>query len=165
VKKRAFGLRTIAVVEGVKGLVVLLAGSGALLLVNRDVQVLAERVVHHLHLDPARHFPAIFLRAASHSTNGRLKLLALGALVYSVMRFIEGYGLWNARRWAEWFAVATGVIYLPFEAFALLRRPGPEPFIALVINLAVVIYLVLRIRREPRSSVKAGAEVDAATDP
>jgi uncharacterized membrane protein (DUF2068 family) len=164
VTKRTLGLRAIALFEAAKGSLVLLAGSGLLYLVNRDVQEIAARLVRHLHLDPARRFPSIFLHVASQSTPGRLKLLALGALLYSVMRFLEAYGLWNARRWAEWFAVATGVIYMPFEAFALARRPGPEPLLALVINLVVVIYLGVRIRVEPGSPARAGVEGDAATN-
>jgi len=40
--RRALGVRAIALLEGVKGAVVLLAGSGFLLLVNRDVQAIAE---------------------------------------------------------------------------------------------------------------------------
>jgi len=163
--ERAFGIRAIALFEGVKGSVVLLAGSGLLLLVNRDVQAIAERIVRHLHLDPARRFPGIFLRVASQSTPDRLKLLAVGAFLYSVMRFVEAYGLWNARRWAEWFAAATGVIYMPFEAFALHRHPGPEPLFALLLNLAVVIYLGLRLRAEPRSLARGAAASETSADP
>jgi uncharacterized membrane protein (DUF2068 family) len=165
VTKRALGLRAIALFEAAKGSLVLLAGSGLLYLVNRDVQEIAARLVRHLHLDPARRFPSIFLRVASESTPHRLKLLAVGAFLYAVMRFLEAYGLWNARRWAEWFAVATGVIYLPFEAFALARRPGPEPLVALVINLVVVVYLGVRLRQEGIARVSASAAGDATVDP
>jgi len=74
------GLRTIALFEAAKGLVVLLAGSGLLLLVHRDVQAMAEQLVSHLHLDPAKRYPRIFLHIVTGATPARLRLLALGAL-------------------------------------------------------------------------------------
>jgi len=142
----SLGLRAVAVLEAVKGLVVLLAGSGLLLLVHRDVQAIAERIISHLHLNPASPYPRIFLRVAIGTTPGGLRLLALGALVYSVVRFVEAAGLWRARRWAEWLGVATGLIYVPFEALALLRRPGPEPLLALTLNLGIVLFLGIQLR-------------------
>ena len=140
------GLRTIALYEAAKGLVVLLAGSGLLLLVHRDVQAMAEQLVSHLHLDPARRYPRIFLHIATGATPARLRLLALGALVYSSVRFGEAYGLWRERRWAEWLGLVTGVIYVPFEARAFVRHPGLEPLVALAINAVIVLYLAARLR-------------------
>ena len=46
-------MRAIAIFEGVKGAMVLLAGFGALAFLHRDLQVIADHIVRHLHLDPA----------------------------------------------------------------------------------------------------------------
>lgn len=140
------GLRTIALYEAAKGLVVLLAGSGLLLLVHRDVQAMAERLVLHLHLDPARRYPRIFLHLVTEATPGRLRLLAVGALAYAGVRFAEAWGLWRDRRWAEWLGLVTGIFYVPFEARALIRHRHLESLVALAINLAIVVYLALRLR-------------------
>jgi len=149
------GLRTIALYEAAKGLVVLLAGSGLLLLVHRDVQAMAERLVSHLHLDPARRYPRIFLHLVTEATPGRLRFLAAGALAYAVIRFAEAWGLWRERRWAEWLGLVTGIVYVPFEARALLLHRHLESLVALVINLAIVLYLALRLREA--GGVRAGA--------
>lgn len=141
------GLRVVAAFEAAKGLVVVLAGFGVLLLIHRDLQAIAERLVAHLHLNPASRYPRIFLRAASDTTPGRLKLLALGAFGYSAVRFVEAAGLWYERRWAEWFAVATGLIYVPFEAAAFVRRSDLEPLVALLLNLGIVLLMGLQLRR------------------
>jgi uncharacterized membrane protein (DUF2068 family) len=143
---RRLGLRAIALFEAGKGLAVLVAGSGILLLVHRDVQAMAERLVAHLHLNPASRYPRIFLHVVTEATPGRLRLLALGALIYALLRFAEAWGLWWNRRWAEWMGVITGLVYVPVEARAVIRRPGLEPATFLTINLAVVIYLALRLR-------------------
>jgi uncharacterized membrane protein (DUF2068 family) len=144
------GLRTIAVFEAAKGLAVLLAGSGLLLLVRRDLQAMAERFVAHLHLDPASRYPRIFLQLSSHATPAHLRLIALGALIYAVIRFAEAIGLWQGRRWAEWFGMATGAVYLPFELMALVRHPSVEPLVALLVSLVVVAYLAVRLQRGGR---------------
>jgi uncharacterized membrane protein (DUF2068 family) len=150
------GLRAVAALEAFKGLVVLLAGFGALSLVHRDVQALAEGLVRHLHLNPARHVPTIFLEAAGRLGDARLRMLAAGALAYAAIRVVESWGLWRARAWAEWLGVISGAIYVPFEAVSLWERPTPLRLGALVVNLAVVLYLALLIRASRQGRAEAG---------
>lgn len=140
------GIRLIASYEAAKGALVLVAGTGLLLLVHRDAQALAERLVTHLHLNPAKQVPRIFLHIMTEATPARLRWLAAGAVAYALMRFAEAYGLWQDRRWAEWLGVVTAAVYLPFEAGALIRHPGAEPLVALALNLTVVVYLAYVLR-------------------
>jgi uncharacterized membrane protein (DUF2068 family) len=144
------GLRAIAIYEAAKGLIVLVSGSGLLLLVHRDAQAIAERLVAHVHLNPASRYPRIFVQIATGASPGRLHLLALGALIYSLLRFAEALGLWHARRWAEWFGVATGLMYVPFEVVSLIRGPSIEVLFALVTSLGIVVFLGLRLRSSRR---------------
>lgn len=145
------GIRMIAGYEAAKGVLVLLAGTGLLLLVHRDAQALAERLVTHLHLDPAKRIPRIFLHVMTEVTPARLRWLAVGAMAYALMRFAEAYGLWQGRRWAEWLGVVTAAVYIPFEAGELIRHPGAEPLAALALNLTIVLYLawILRTSGDP----------------
>lgn len=140
------GLRLIAAFEAAKGLLVLAAGSGVLVALHSDVQAVAERLVLHLHLNPASRLPRIFLRLAAQTTSARLRWIAVGALLYALLRFAEAAGLWTGRRWAEWLGVWSGLVYVPFELRGMLLRPGLEPLTALVVNLAVVLYLFARLR-------------------
>ena len=146
--RRRLGLRTVALFEAGKGFLVLAAGSGLLLLVHRDAEAIAERLLEHLHLNPAHHYPQIFLQIATRATPGWLRLLALGALLYSSVRLTEAVGLWHAKRWAEWLGVATGLVYVPFEVIALVRRLSIGPAVALVANIAIVGYLGWALRRQ-----------------
>jgi uncharacterized membrane protein (DUF2068 family) len=134
-------VRTIAVFEAAKGALVLLAGLGLLSLIGRDVQEIAERFVRHSHLNPASHYPRIFLDAASRVTNTHLWLLAGAAALYAVVRFVEAYGLWLERRWAEWFALLAGGLYVPVEIYELLRHPSWMKAGVLTTNLAIVAYM------------------------
>jgi uncharacterized membrane protein (DUF2068 family) len=135
------GLRAVAAFEATKGLLVLAAGLGLLSLLHHDAQRTAEALVRHLHLNPARHYPHIFIEAAAQVTDARLWLLACGAFAYSTARMVEAYGLWRARVWAQWFALLSGAIYLPFEVYALFHHARALNAAVLLINLGIVAYV------------------------
>jgi uncharacterized membrane protein (DUF2068 family) len=136
------GVRAIAFFEALKGTLVLVAGFGLLALVHRDLEDLAERLVRHSHLNPASHYPRVFIEAAAHTSDSRLRTLAALAFVYSTVRFVEAYGLWKMRAWAEWFAIISGFIYLPVEAYELIEKPTLMRAGVLVGNSLVVAYLL-----------------------
>jgi uncharacterized membrane protein (DUF2068 family) len=135
-------LRTVALLEAAKGALVLLVGFGLLSLVHHDLQRIGERLIAHAHLNPAARYPRIFIDMANQLTDARLLLIAAGAGVYCVARFIEAYGLWYARRWAEWFAALSGSIYVPFELFELHERVTWISLGALVVNSTVVVFML-----------------------
>jgi uncharacterized membrane protein (DUF2068 family) len=140
--EKGAGIRAVAAFEAAKGTVVIAAGLGLLSLLHRDAQHAAETIVRHLHLNPARHYPRVFIEAAARMTDSRLWLLAGGAFAYSAVRFIEAYGLWRLRPWAEWFAILSGGLYLPVEIYELLRHPTPVKAAILIGNAAIVGYLI-----------------------
>ena len=148
------GVRIVAVVEAAKGALVLGAGFELFTLVHRDVQAVAERIVEHFHFNPASRYPRILLDAAAALTDERLVVLAMGAIAYSTVRFIEAYGLWLQRRWAEWFAVVAGGLYIPIEIYELVRRVTWIRFGLLAVNVAIVAYLALVLRQTRRRDVQ-----------
>ena len=152
-------IRAVAAFEAFKGFVALAAASGLLLLVHKDLHDLAVRLVGHAHLDPAAHYPSIFIMAVTHLENARFTLIALGAAAYSTLRFVEAFGLFREAAWAEVFAAVSGAIYVPFEAAKLFHRVSWFGAGAFVLNIAVVGLMVgvLLQRRKPNTvSVKAG---------
>jgi len=136
------GVRSIAIFEALKGLAVLLAGFGLLHFVHRDLQSAAEELVRHSHLNPAHHYPRIFIEAASRASSSRIRFLAALAFLYSTARFVEAYGLWYLKAWAEWFAIVSGSIYVPIEIFELAKHATVVRATVLIVNLAIVVYLV-----------------------
>ncbi len=145
------GLRVVAVFEALKGAAVLLAGCGVLTLIHKDLHNMAVRLVRLLHMNPARHYPSIFIDAANRVTDFQLWMLALSALAYASVRLIEAYGLWHERRWAEWFGFLSGAVYLPVEMFEIFRKPDGLRVAVFLVNLGVVGYLASALKRS-RSS-------------
>lgn len=141
------GVRLIALVEAAKGMLVLLAGFGLLELVHRNIQGLAEEIVQHFHLNPASHYPRIFIEASTHLNDTNLSLLAGAALLYSGLRLCEAYGLWQDQCWAKWLGAVSGVIYIPIELYELLHGVTWAKATLLWVNAICVAYLVQSLRR------------------
>jgi uncharacterized membrane protein (DUF2068 family) len=135
------GVRAVALIEAAKGALILLTGFGLLSLLHKNVQEVAEELVGHLHLNPASRIPRIFLELAGDLTSSRLWLLAGFAITYSGLRFLEAYGLWHERRWAEWLAVASGAIYVPFEIYELFAGITAIRLITFTVNAVIVAYM------------------------
>ena len=138
-------LRTIAVFEATKGALVLLVGFGLLSLAHYNIHQAAEHLITHTHLNPASRYPYIFIDLANKLSDARLLLMAAGAGVYSLARFIEAYGLWFAKRWAQWVAAVSGAIYVPFELFELYERVTWLSLGALTLNLAIVAFMLYQL--------------------
>jgi uncharacterized membrane protein (DUF2068 family) len=135
--------------EAAKGLIVLAAGLGLFHLVHRDAEEAAERLVRNLHLDVDSHYPRIFIDVAARLDDSHLRMLAAVALVYSLVRFVEGYGLWRDRRWAEWFGAISGAVYLPLELYKLTEGITWLRLTILLVNSIVVLYLTqLLVRKQ-----------------
>jgi uncharacterized membrane protein (DUF2068 family) len=75
-----------------------------------------------------------------------LLLLALALAAYAALEGVEAVGLWFMRRWAEYLTfVATAVLLLP-ELYELTHRLSALKVLTLLINLAVVVYLLFAKR-------------------
>lgn len=135
------GMRTIALFEAAKGALVLLAGLGLLALIHRDVQVVAEKLVRMSHLNPASHYPRIFILASRHVSDTNLRMLAIAAGLYALVRWVEAYGLWLERRWAAWFALIASGIYLPVEIYQMVHHLTWIKVAIFATNVLVVVYM------------------------
>jgi uncharacterized membrane protein (DUF2068 family) len=134
-------IRIAAVFEAAKGSIVLITGFGLLLFIHKDFHVVSEQIVRHLHLNPARHYPTIFIDVIDHITDPQLLALALSAFLYAVVRLVEAYGLWYHRQWAEWFGFLTGGMYIPVEIYELARGVTTVKLAIFIVNLMIVALL------------------------
>jgi uncharacterized membrane protein (DUF2068 family) len=152
-------LRAVASLEFIKGVFVLLVGLTAILLVHKDAWVLAESLLALLHISTDRHSAQLFLDFADDITDARLWAAARLAFAYSALRFVEGYGLWKQRTWAEWVAFGSGTLLIPLEIWELMRGITVLRSVVFVGNLAVVFYMLYLLRTGRR--LAAAATVDA----
>jgi uncharacterized membrane protein (DUF2068 family) len=73
-------------------------------------------------------------------------------VAYMLLVLVEGVGLWQRKRWAEWLVVLAGAGLIPFELWKL-AHPGGNTLVllaALLLNVTVVVYLAILLRRQAR---------------
>jgi uncharacterized membrane protein (DUF2068 family) len=71
-----------------------------------------------------------------------LKWIAVLLAAYAVVEIVEAVGLWLARRWGEYFAMVATSAGLPFEVYELVHKITWLRAGALLVNVALVVYLV-----------------------
>jgi uncharacterized membrane protein (DUF2068 family) len=76
----------------------------------------------------------------------QLHLAGAAVLAYAVLEGVEAIGLWFAKRWAEYLTFVATTVLLPLELYELTTRITALKVIALIVNVAIVIYL-LRAKR------------------
>jgi len=166
-KKRlvsSIGLHAIALFEAAKGILVLLTGFGLIAIIPKDSQDIAERLVQHMHLNPASHYPRIFIDAATKVSDAQLWWLAAAAFAYAAFRLIEAYGLWQERSWAEWLAVISGGLYVPLEIYKIAQRVTWPRVSLLLINLAIVAFLIYVLKNSRDSAAEPEARASPALE-
>jgi uncharacterized membrane protein (DUF2068 family) len=145
-------LRLLSVFEAAKGLLVVLAGARLLALIHKNVHGAATEIVKILHLNPAHHYPEIFINTFANLSNVNLWLLSISAVLYSLIRFAEAYGLWNNRQWAIWFGVASGALFLPMELYEVIEKITIVRIVILLMNVLLIFYLFRWVCKElPKS--------------
>lgn len=108
-------------------------------------------LAQHLGLDPQGNWVKRILHAAARVHTSQNVLFGSVALGYSVLEGAEAYGLWRRRRWGEWLTViATALLLIP-EIWELTKSATPLKVGALLVNIAVVVYLLWRLGVTPRS--------------
>lgn len=98
---------------------------------------------------PAHHASGGFLeelRRLVSLQSSTLYLVAAVAAGYALIEGAEAIGLWYQRRWAEYLTFVATILLLPLEIYELTKTLSPLKIVALVINLAIAVYLLLAKR-------------------
>ena len=80
-------------------------------------------------------------------TPARMKLASAGAFAYAALFLTEGTGLMLRKRWAEWLTIVATASLMPFEIYEIVKEVTALRVGALVVNAAVVVYLIVKVKR------------------
>lgn len=142
------GLRAVAAFEAFKGALVILLGL-LIVIYHQRAEDVMESLLDHVHINPDRRLGHALLNAAATVSDARLWTIAAAILAYATVRFIEAWGLWHRRVWAEWFALLSGAMYLPLELLKVAERATWERIAVLAINTVIVLYMLyIRVREQ-----------------
>lgn len=137
------GLRTVALFEALKGVLMLLLAFVVTRAIRRDFDFedAAEHILGFFHIGLYHRWSKQLLDAADKVSDLHIATIIAVALMYAALRFVEGYGLWKQRAWAEWLAIISGCLYIPIEVWKVIRHPNEIHWIILTINVLVVLYI------------------------
>ena len=141
-------IRLIALFKLLKAVLLIAVGMSALHLLHKDVATVVEHWVKLLGLDPGNRYIDRALQKVGNLTPAQIKRFGIGSFIYAGLFLTEGIGLWLVKRWAEWFSVIITSSLLPLEIYEIHRHPSPIKILVLILNIAVVGYLIYCIRQE-----------------
>jgi uncharacterized membrane protein (DUF2068 family) len=140
-------IQAIAVFKFVKAILFVLAALGAFGLMQQGIAERAREWGSALAFTSGQHIARQAITFLTSLSPSRIGALGFVALFYAALFATEGIGLWRERRWAEYLTViATGSL-IPLEIWEIMRHPTPLRFATFGVNVIVVIYLVVRLRR------------------
>jgi uncharacterized membrane protein (DUF2068 family) len=141
-------LLAIAVFKFVKGAMLLALAFGALTFLHKDVAAHVEHWLDQLRIDPDNEFIGTLLSKLQLMHTKELKeLSALGA-AYAGLFLTEGIGLLFRKRWAEWLTIVATSSLMPLEVYELVKQFTAFRLLALLVNAAVVLYLIYLVRQK-----------------
>jgi uncharacterized membrane protein (DUF2068 family) len=149
--KGSRGLLLIAAFKLIKGLALFALGVGALKLLHKDVAAEAERWIDLLRIDPQNPYIQKLLEKFWAIDDKKLEVLSLGTFAYSGLFLTEGIGLAFRKRWAEYITIISTASFLPFEIYEIVRHLSAAKIVILLANIAIVVYLVIEVRRTRKS--------------
>src|SRR5437879_3205097 len=143
-------LRLIALFKLIKGMLLVAAGIGALRLLHRDVADVVERWIDVLRVDPDNRFIHGVLVKVLTVNDRMLKEVSAGTFAYAALFLTEGTGLLLRKRWAHYFTIIVTGSFFPLEIYEFARHPSAAKAAVIVLNVAIIAYLIVRLRQEPR---------------
>src|SRR3984957_8986978 len=145
-------IRLIAFFKLLKSALLIAVGMSALRLLHKDVASVLEHWVAMLGLDPGNRYVDRALQKFGSLTPNKIKSFGVVSFIYAALFLTEGIGLWLVKHWAEWFSVIITTSLVPVEVYEIYRRPTAIRCLVLIFNIAVVGYLLYRIRKERATS-------------
>ncbi len=136
----------IALFKLAKGISLLAVGFGALHFLHHDMAETLEHWINALRVDPGNHYVHTVLSKALNVSPKQLKLISAGTFLYAAMFLTEGTGLLLRRRWAEYFTIISTALFIPLEVYELAKHVTAVKIIVTLLNVAIVVYLVRRVR-------------------
>ena len=136
----------IGILKFIKGVMLFFLAIGVFKLVHGDLETNLETVAGYLNIDPnSNFFQKIFSKITNMPPN-KIKALGVGTFFYSFLFLIEGVGLLFQKRWAEYFTAFVTGSFIPLEIYELIKKFSAIKVLFLILNVAIVIYLIMKLR-------------------
>lgn len=150
-------LRVIAVFKFFKAFALILLYLGTLALLRPRITVMVEDWSEGLPREGETQIVQRLLDGIWSLNHQHIIVLGIATFIAASLFLAEGTGLWLRRHWAEWMTVILSSLLIPVEIYELYSHITGTKALALLLNLAVVAYLVYVIRAQRAAHAKAHA--------
>jgi uncharacterized membrane protein (DUF2068 family) len=151
VRKRNRVIVVIGVFKLIKAALLITLGIAGLAAVPSELAQHVRHLAGWMGISPGRHALAHFLGKLSAFDDHMARKLAVASLCYAAVFLVEGIGLLSRQRWAEWLTVVVTASFIPIEIYEGVEHFGASKVVALVLNVAILGYLLWRRITESRS--------------
>ena len=148
------GILLIAIFKLFKAALLLAAGIGVLSLLHKDVATTLMNFLSVLHVDHNNHYIHGMILKLGLMSDRKLEALSVGSFFYAAMLGTEGVGLLLKKHWAEYFTIIATASFIPLEIYELIKHFGIGKVIVLIINVAMVVYLIYRVKFDPKHKLQ-----------
>ena len=126
----------------------LIVGVKLLTLIGDNVHERAAEFVQRHGIDIANRYVQSSLDKLRGVGNEQLVEFGVVAFLYSLLLMVEGTGLWLQYVWAEYVTIVSTSLLMPLEIYEMAERFTYVRLGLLIVNIAIVVYLVFRVRSE-----------------
>jgi uncharacterized membrane protein (DUF2068 family) len=149
-----YGFKVIGTLKLLSGLIAVAAGIGVTRFLAHDPGPRLENISIHLGLDPQNHVIHTAISSLTGLDRNHLRAIAAGTFFYAVLHLVEGIGLILEKAWAGYLVVIATSTLIPFEIYEIARKPTYLRFALFLLNVGIVIYLGVTLRKEHMNRMK-----------
>jgi uncharacterized membrane protein (DUF2068 family) len=147
---RDIGILLIAIFKLFKAALLLAVGIGLLSLLHKDVASALKNFLSVLHVDHDNHYIHGLVMKLGLASDHQLEAISAGSFFYAALLGTEGIGLLLKKQWAEYLTIIATASFIPLEIYEIVQHVRIGRIIILVINIAVVVYLIYRVKYDPK---------------
>ena len=141
-------LRWIGGYKLVKGAMALFMAMVVLRWTHRDLPEVAAQWMERLHITADSTLGHFISEKVILVHSQSLRTVAVILFAYTLVAAVEGVGLLMRKTWAEWLTIVTTAGFIPLEVYEFAKRFTWVRLAILLLNVGVVIYLIVRLRRD-----------------
>jgi uncharacterized membrane protein (DUF2068 family) len=150
VRKHDRGLWLIALLKLLKGASLVVVAIGALHYLHHDMEDTVTNWINVLRVDPDNRYLHHVIEKLMAVDDHQLRAISAGSFFYAALLLTEGIGLMLEKHWAEYFTIIVTSSFLPLEVYEIFHHFHWGKVALLIVNLAIVAYLVWVVKRDRR---------------
>jgi uncharacterized membrane protein (DUF2068 family) len=147
---RDIGILLIAIFKLFKAALLLAVGIGLLSLLHKDVASALMNFLSVLHVDHNNHYIHGLVMKLGLASDHQLEAISAGSFFYAALLGTEGIGLLLKKHWAEYLTIIATASFIPLEIYEIVQHVRIGRIIILVLNIAIVVYLIYRVKYDPK---------------